>query len=299
MEADGDMTADGTSSKKTLVVLGATGDLAGRLLLPALGQLLDAPDEGRELVLIGSGSQDWSQDDWRHRVEESFEAGRVSDSTCRAVLDTTRYQRADATDRDELRGLLDQAGEEPVLYFALPPRITAQTCEELRGVQLPVGTELVLEKPFGGDQRSAVELNAVLADLVPEHRVFRVDHFLGKSTVLNLLGLRFANRMFEPLWSAEHIERVDLIYDETLTLENRATYYDSAGALRDMIQSHLLQVLALIAMDEPNAVTADELRDAKAKVLRACRPWGNDPVTVGASARSPTTPTNRVSTRRG
>jgi glucose-6-phosphate 1-dehydrogenase len=144
---------------------------------------------------------------------------------------------------------------------------------------------MVLEKPFGTNQESAASLNQLLAELVPEEQVHRVDHFLGRSTVLNLIGVRFANRLFEPLWSNEHVARVDIVFDEQLTLENRARYYDRAGALVDMIQSHLLQVLALVAMDPIATINAVDLRDAKAQVLRACRPWNDDPVAASRRAR--------------
>jgi glucose-6-phosphate 1-dehydrogenase len=171
------------------------------------------------------------------------------------------------------------------LYFALPPSVTVAACKALQQVSLPEGTNLVLEKPFGLNQESAASLNRLLAELVPEDQVHRIDHFLGRSTILNLLGVRFANRLFEPVWSNEHIERVDIIFDEQLTLENRARYYDHAGALMDMIQSHLLQVLALVAMEPIARADAVDLRDAKAQVLRACRPWNDDPVRAGRQAR--------------
>ena len=151
----------------------------------------------------------------------------------------------------------------------------------------------MLEKPFGTDQASAADLNRLLTRLVPEAQVHRVDHFLGRSTVLNLLGLRFANRLFEPVWNNLHVERVDIVFDEQLALENRARYYDSAGALMDMIQSHLLQVLALVAMEPPAAVNETDLRDAKAQVLRACRLLGRRP-----AHRRPARPLHRRRRRR-
>src|SRR5690606_10841116 len=128
----------------------------------------------------------------------------------------------------------------PALYFALPPAVTVLACRALERVELPAGTVLALEKPFGTDRRCAEALNRQLLRLVPEKHIHRVDHFLGKSTVLNILGLRFANRIFGEVWSAEHIDRVEITFDETLALEGRAGYYDRAGALVDMIQSHLL-----------------------------------------------------------
>ncbi len=126
-----------------------------------------------------------------------------------------------------------------------------------------------MEKPFGSDQESARHLNKALANLVPEDHIHRVDHFLGKATVLNILGLRFANTFLEPVWNREHIEKVEIIFDEDLALEGRARYYDGAGALRDMIQSHLLQVMALMAMEPPASMDERDLRDGVAAVLRA------------------------------
>jgi glucose-6-phosphate 1-dehydrogenase len=155
----------------------------------------------------------------------------------------------------------------------------------LSASDLPEGTVLALEKPFGEDEASARELNAVLLKLLPEQQVFRVDHFLGRSTVLDVLGARFANRLLEPIWSAEHIERVEIRFDETLGLEGRAGFYDHAGALVDMIQSHLLQVMAVVAMEPPAALTATDLRDATAAVLRATHVWDDNAVRFSHRAR--------------
>jgi glucose-6-phosphate 1-dehydrogenase len=269
----------------SLLLLGASGDLSGRLLLPALGQLFDREESRREVELLGAGSEDWDADAWQQRVRTSFADGKVSDAAVQSVLDTTRYQKADVTSPEDLRSLIKSCPSPPALYFALPPSITVAACKALQQVSLPEGTNLVLEKPFGTNQESAASLNMLLAELVPEDQVHRVDHFLGRSTVLNLLGVRFANRLFEPVWSNQHIDRVDIVFDEQLTLENRARYYDRAGALMDMIQSHLLQVLALVAMEPMATVDAVDLRDAKAQVLRACRPWDDDPVGSGRQAR--------------
>lgn len=269
----------------SLLLLGASGDLSGRLLLPALGQLFDQEESRREVVVVGAGSEDWDADAWQQRIRTSFADGKVSDAAVQNVLDTTWYQKADVTSPDDLRSLIESCPSPPALYFALPPSVTVAACKALQQVSLPEGTNLVLEKPFGTNQESAASLNTLLAELVPENQVHRVDHFLGRSTVLNLLGVRFANRLFEPVWSNQHIDRVDIVFDEQLTLENRARYYDRAGALMDMIQSHLLQVLALVAMEPSATVDAVDLRDAKAQVLRACRPWDDDPVGSGRQAR--------------
>ncbi len=274
-----------TSPIKTFLLLGASGDLAGRLLLPALGDLLDAEPERRDVVLVGAGSDAWDATTWTDRVRSSFAASGTSDATVAAVLEHTRYSQVDVTDAEQLRSLVGSVPGPPALYFALPPAVTVRACEALREVGLPDGTLLVLEKPFGTDQQSATDLNHLLTQLVPEAQVHRIDHFLGRSTVLNLLGLRFANRLLEPVWSSLHVERVDIVFDEQLALENRARYYDGAGALMDMIQSHLLQVLALIAMEPPAAVDETDLRDAMAQVLRSVRLWDDDPLAAGRRAR--------------
>jgi glucose-6-phosphate 1-dehydrogenase len=185
----------------------------------------------------------------------------------------------------DLARVLAAVSGTPALYFALPPRVTIAAISSLEKVGLPKGTVLGLEKPFGTDLRSAQALNRQLARFVPEANIHRVDHFLGKSTVLNLLGLRFANRIFEQVWSAEHIERVDIVFDEVLGLEGRAGYYDKAGALVDMIQSHLLLVMAIAGMEPPSSLDPDDLRGSMAQVLRATHAWRGDPVAAGRRAR--------------
>lgn len=266
-----------TQSVSTLLILGASGDLSSRLLLPALGQLLtQQPD--RRVTLVGSGREPWTDAHWRHVVRASFATVKASGAAVDALLADAHYLRADITDPDDLSRLFEACDGTPALYFAVPPGIAAKACRALQKVTMPAGTVLALEKPFGTDRRSASALNNVLATLLPEDRIHRVDHFLGVSTVFNLLGLRFANRIFEPLWSSLHIDRVDVIYDETLGLEGRAGYYDTAGALTDMIQSHLLQVLAVLAMEPPSTLSAQDLRDAKGAVLRATRVWNDSPL---------------------
>ncbi|WP_374006967.1 glucose-6-phosphate dehydrogenase [Leifsonia sp. LS-T14] len=273
-----------TPSVDTLVILGASGDLTSRLLLPAIGQLLtDQPD--RVLSLVGSSSDDLDDDSWRAVVEKSFATVKAHGKAVNRLLKSTRYVKADATSADELKSLLDSVDGVPALYFALPPAITAKACKVLEDIDLPKGLTLALEKPFGTDRKSAIALNEQLARLVPEDQIHRVDHFLGRSSVFNILGVRFANSILEPLWDGLHIERVDVIYDETLALENRARYYDSAGALMDMIQSHLLQVMAVLAMEPPSTLGAADLRDAKGLVLRATKVWNDDPVASSRRAR--------------
>ena len=195
------------------------------------------------------------------------------------------------------------------VYLALPNVLFRPTLEALAEAGLPPHTTLVVEKPFGTDLDDAKALNELIARSFDEHHVFRIDHFLAKQTVLDILGLRFANRIFEPVWNSNHISRVDITWYESLGLEGRANYYDRAGALRDMIQNHLLQMLALVAMEPPRSITERDLRDRKVEVLRAVaapeargdarrRPAGPATPRAPSAGRScPRTPTPRASTR--
>lgn len=268
---------------ETLLILGAGGDLTKRLLLPGLGQLV-ASGRGGDLRLVGVGQGAMSAAAWRKRVAKSFADGGSSGAAVRSVAEGAQYLQADVTKPEDLERILAACTGTPAIYFALPPQVTIRACAALEKVSLPEGTVLGLEKPFGTDLRSAVALNRQLVKLVPEKQIHRVDHFLGKSTVLNLLGLRFANRILEPVWNADNIERVDIVFDERLALEGRAGYYDRAGALVDMIQSHLLLVMALVAMEPPSSIDADDLRGAMAQALRATRVFGGD--AAGSSRRA-------------
>ncbi|GAA2952989.1 glucose-6-phosphate dehydrogenase [Microbacterium schleiferi] len=266
----------------TLVILGASGDLTSRLLLPALGQLLSR-QPGRQVRLRGAGMDDWTDEHWRETVRTAF-ASMDAEDAFEKVVDTT-YTKADITAPDDLTSLLSETQGRIALYFAVPPAIAAKACESLSSVDLPEGLILALEKPFGTDAESAHALNEKLAALVPESQVFRVDHFLGRSMSLNIIGARFANRVLEPIWSAEHIESIDITYDEKLGLEGRAGYYDKAGALRDMIQSHLLQLMALVTMEPPATLGEQDLRGATTSALLATRIWNDDPVASSRRGR--------------
>ncbi|WP_372968439.1 glucose-6-phosphate dehydrogenase [Microbacterium sp.] len=265
----------------TLVILGAGGDLTSRLLLPALGQLL-VREPDRAVRIIGADREEWTDAELAVVVRTAFASMDAEDAAAR--VDVT-YVRTDITQADDLRALTADLTGRVALYFAVPPSVAAACISTLTPDMLPDGTMLVMEKPFGTDEASARELNRTLTALVPESQVFRVDHFLGRSTTLNLLGARFANRILEPLWSAESIESVDIVYDESLALEGRAGYYDKAGALVDMIQSHLLQVLAVLAMDEPASLDEVDFRAATGAVLRATAVWGDDPAASSRRAR--------------
>jgi glucose-6-phosphate 1-dehydrogenase len=253
-----------------LVILGASGDLTHRLLLPGLGTLLKA-DHGLSLRLFGAGAEDWDQAHWCELVQTALSEGGCSSDEVEEILGATTYRKIDASSVEDLTSLLTGLQGRTVLYFALPPAVTMAACKALVDITLPVDLYLAIEKPFGTDAESAHDFNTLLAHLpLPESHIFRVDHYLGKATVLSLVGLRFTNRLFEPVWNATNIESIHIVSDELLALEGRAGYYDHAGALKDMIQSHLLLV---------------ELRDLQAHLLRSTHLWGDDPVKASRRAR--------------
>ena len=240
-----------------MVRFGGTGDLASRELFPALADLRGRGRLPADFGVVATGTGERSTEDFTADLPED-------------VRDLVEYRQADATVRADVKRAV--AGTGPVVvYLSLPPSTFLDTVGHLAAIGLPPGSRLVLEKPFAEGLAPARELNALLAEHWNEDDVFRVDHFLGKQTVQNLLGLRFANRIFEPLWSNQHIDRVELTFDETLGFEGRAGYYDSAGALVDMVQNHLLQVLCLVAMEPPVTLGADDFRRAKLDVLRSVR----------------------------
>lgn len=270
-------------ASQTLLILGASGDLTARLLLPGLGSLLAAGQAG-DLLLIGTGSDELDDEDWRSRVAKSFATSGAGGAEAGKIVESTYYMVTDVTLETDLRRLLGSCEGEPIIYFALPPQVTVKACEALAGIDVPEGTRLVMEKPFGTDEAGARSLNELVTGIVPEQQIHRVDHFLGVSTVLNIVGLRFANRVLEPVLNSQHVESVEIIWDESLGLEGRAGYYDHAGAMVDMIQSHLLQVLSILTMEAPASTNARDFRDETAQILRATRIWNDDP--TGSSRRA-------------
>lgn len=261
-------------SIKNLVILGATGDLTSRLLLPGLATLLTAQPE-RQVTVIGADRQ--ADEAWEQTVAAAFGTVQASGPAVDYALKTSSFTVCDATSATDLQKLLDELASPVCLYFALPPQVTMKSLEVLNELNLPEDLVLALEKPIGHDLESARELNRLVGQLVPESQTFRVDHFLNMPSVHSFTGLRFANRMLEPLLNREHVESIEINYDETLGLEGRAGFYDSSGALRDMIQSHLLQVMALVMMEPPSRIDAVELPALTAHVLRSTRLWDEDP----------------------
>jgi len=272
-----------------LVLFGATGDLAGRYLLPALAALFNAGRLPDDFELVGAAREDHDDDAFRRlaaaRLEEH--AADVPSAARHKLLDSLRYRRVELHEPSSIAQViggdeLEGAGSDstvavtPVaVYLALPADLFPVAVTALKSLGLPEGSRIVLEKPFGEDLESAVALNRLLAEVAGdagEQAVFRVDHFLGLATVQNLLGMRLVNRVVEPIWNSTQIEQVDIVWEETLALEGRAAYYDKAGQLKDMVQNHLLQVLCLIAMELPAGPGERELRDSKLDILRSVRP---------------------------
>ncbi|WP_214367598.1 glucose-6-phosphate dehydrogenase [Pseudonocardia sp. H11422] len=255
----------------TLAVLGAGGDLTGRYLLPALVRLAAADELPAAIRIVGVDRAPGDDTSFRAEARERLDRHLPDRDTrrCEEVLERLCYRQADVTSPDDLDAALGDLPAPLAVYLALPNAVFSGAVDALTRIGLPERTTLVCEKPFGTGLADARQLNEAIRRGFGEQDVFRIDHFLAKQTVLNVLGLRFANRVFEPVWNSGHIERVDIVWDESLGLEGRAGYYDRAGALRDMIQNHLLQLLALVAMEPPTSLSERDLRDRKCDVLRA------------------------------
>lgn len=268
-----------------LVVFGATGDLAQRKLLPALfhrdmqGQV---PPGAR---IIGCSRRALSREAFvdfaRKAIEDHVAASdRPADSLTR-FLERLDYVTADAA-QDAGWAELGQrlaagADRVRVFYLAVGPDLFGPICDRLAACQLVTPrTRVVIEKPLGKSGKSARALNESIGRVFAEPQIYRIDHYLGKETVQNLMALRFANALFEPVWNSGHIDHVQITVAETLGVESRAGYYDTAGALRDMVQNHILQLLCLVAMEPPVSTDADSLRDEKLKVLKSLRPVAGD-----------------------
>lgn len=257
-----------------LVMFGASGDLAKKKLFPAVYRL-----ERRGLLgvpVVGVALDDWSDDDLRAHARRSIEeAGELwDDAAFERLASRLRYvsgDYADAATFDAVRAH-GAGARHPIFHLAIPPSLFATVAEGIAGVGMADGARLIIEKPFGRDLASAVELNGILHEHFPESAVFRIDHFVGKEALRSLLVTRFANAVVEPLWHRTHVSAVKITMAESFGVEDRGSFYDSVGALRDVMQNHLLQMVALMAMEQPVNESAKALRDEKAKVLAACRP---------------------------
>ena len=268
------------------IVFGATGDLSERKLLPALyhrqadGQMTDPTR------IIGASRSEMSDDEFRDFARKALQThvkDGLDEAEVERFLARLSYVSVDAKSDNGWQALADHVGNDAdrkrACYLAVGPSIFGDIATRLRNFGLITpDTRIIVEKPIGRDLASARALNDTIGDVFEERQIFRIDHYLGKETVQNLMALRFANALYEPLWNSAHIDHVQITVAESVGLEGRAGYYDKAGALRDMVQNHLLQLLCLVAMEAPASMDADAVRDEKLKVLRALRPIEADNV---------------------
>ena len=271
-----------------LVLFGVTGDLARKKLMPAVYDLANRGLLPPGFALVGFARRDWEDQDFAQVVHDSVKQyartefrEEVWEQLAKGIRfvqgefnDDKAFDRLKATiaELDEKRGTMGNHA----FYLSVPPRSFPEVVSQLKRAGLAEEVEgqwrrVVIEKPFGSDLKTARELNTVVESVFPADSIFRIDHYLGKETVQNILALRFANQLFEPLWNAEHVDHVQITMAEDIGVGGRAGYYDGIGAARDVIQNHLLQLLALTAMEEPISFDAEDLRTEKEKVLAAVR----------------------------
>ncbi len=274
---------------KTLIIFGATGDLAQRMLFPSLYNLDVDGLLDHDVRIIGAARTKDDDQIFRDNVKQSLQRFLPSDRYDAERVETfikrVDYCAVDVMSKDSFAVLADRVcarlDDGLAIYLSTPPSLFAPIAAGLAkaGLAGPM-SRIAMEKPIGHDLASSREVNAAIGAVFDEERVFRVDHYLGKETVQNLLVMRFGNMLFEPLWNSSHIDHVQITVGETVGLEGRVSYYDGVGALKDMVQNHMLQLLALVAMEPPAGYTATAVRDEKVKVLRALRPMSATDVTT-------------------
>ena len=259
-----------------LVLFGATGDLARRKIFPALYDMLR---HGRSVppIICVAYSPGWDLEKLRAHAHDGiaqFGGNGLDETIFRQLASLMTYINGDYEVPDtfeEIRRALESR-KRPLHYFAIPPSMFSVVVRGLAAVGCTQDARVVVEKPFGRDVESARELNATLHEALPESNIFRIDHYLGKEAVQNILYFRFANSFLEPIWNRNHIRQVQITMAESIGVEGRGRFYDSVGAIRDVLQNHLLQVLALLAMEPPLGTSAEAIRDEQAKLLKAIRP---------------------------
>jgi glucose-6-phosphate 1-dehydrogenase len=257
-----------------IVIVGATGDLVQRKLIPALYNLHIQKLLPAGCDIIGSAPFDWDDQRFRALAESSvrqFSRTPLQKAAFQSFAERLHFVPLPADgDLTTLRAATKRRRR--IAYLAVPPSAFESLIEGIKNAGLAEGTSIIIEKPFGHDVKSAAELNRVLHDVVPEQRIFRIDHYLGKETVQNLLVFRFGNSLFERIWSRDAIARVEITVAESLGVEQRGKLYEEIGAIRDIVQNHLFQVLALVAMDPPLSFDAESIRNEKVKVLQSIQP---------------------------
>jgi glucose-6-phosphate 1-dehydrogenase len=263
------------SNVPTLVVLGASGDLAARLLFPALVSL-EARERLEDLKVIGYARQEWNNDQFHENLRAAFDmhASDVNEKVVDKFIDRIEFHGGDLSVKS-LRGLAGSLDGPAIFYLALPPGVFADAAETIAKAGLADESNgyrrLVIEKPFGTDLQTALALNEQLHGHWREDQIFRIDHFLGKETVQNMLVFRFANRFIEPVLNSAHVDEIQITVAEPLGVEGRSRYYDGIGALRDMVQNHLIQMMTFATMEPPALWDAEMLRDHKVEVLKSVR----------------------------
>ena len=260
-----------------LVVFGFSGDLASKKIFPALYAMVK---KGHLTVpIVGVASSKWDVDEWHRHVRESLmhedHEGGIDDSAAfNRLLSLMNYVSGNYNDESTFTALKTALGDaqQPAFYLAIPPALFATVIQSLGSAGLAQDARVIVEKPFGRDLASARELNAVAQTVFPESSIFRIDHYLGKEAIMNILYFRFANSFLEPVWNRNHIASVQVTLAEDFGVGSRGAFYESAGCLRDVVENHLFQVIALLAMEPPAFQSFEALHIAKASVLRAMRP---------------------------
>ncbi|MEM9576857.1 MAG: glucose-6-phosphate dehydrogenase [Pseudomonadota bacterium] len=263
-----------------LVIFGGTGDLARRKILPALFRRYSAGQMPKNARIIGAARSAMNDDGYRALVEEAvreFSPGKpCEDGTLKRFLGCLHYVKIDATGEagwKELTEKVVSVDRVEAYYFSVAPSLFGPLAERLQSHGLADrNARIVVEKPFGRDLETARDLNVTLARYFDENQIYRIDHYLGKETVQNLMAVRFGNMLFEPLWNSQFVDHIQITVAETVGVGGRGEYYDKSGAMRDMIQNHLMQLLCLIAMEPPARFDPDAVRDEKLKVIRALGP---------------------------
>lgn len=260
----------------TFAILGAGGDLTSRLLLPAIGRLCDASPQ-LKVHLRGAARTAMAQEEWRSLIQSSLSAAGVSEQTRAVLSDSAEFLVTDASNPGDLKALLDSCPSAPVLYVALPPAVGEGVAAALGKIDLPDDLRVAVEKPFGSDLAGAESLNAAFAQVLSPEQLWRIDHFLGNAALEQLLELRVKKTVLQSSWDFFSISKIEVIFDEAIGLESRASFYESTGALRDMLQSHLLLLAAHITLDVPDQISTPEVHGKIEEVLTATRLWRDDP----------------------